>query len=262
MSTPIRPQRPTAAGDYTRAGSSPAPRPGHALNLPTFVRRARDALARHPALLGILAAAALWPLDGPLGRLARAVPVGGDLRRELEALGQFGALSSLIIIAWIIWQLDPRRRPRLLDGAAALVITGLVVSVCKMLAGRPRPRFDDPAVLPGPFGAYPIGPGQGVAHGWEIWRIGTYDLGSMPSSHAAYAAVAATCLALLYPKLRALMVTLAALVAASRVLFAAHWPTDVVVGAALGVDIGRRAMRRCWGRRLLARCRPRRPSSH
>ncbi|HEX2507845.1 MAG TPA: phosphatase PAP2 family protein, partial [Miltoncostaeaceae bacterium] len=60
---------------------------------------------------------------------------------------------------------------------------------------------------------------------------------SMPSGHAATAAAAAGVVALLHPRLRAPLAALVAAIALSRVYLGVHYPSDVIVGAALGLAI-------------------------
>lgn len=198
-----------------------------------------------PTLLGVGVGAALFPFDGPLGDAARALgaDLGGDLRRELAFIGQFGAITSLIIVAWAVWALDPARRRRLPELAIAAVGASVGCLFLKMLIGRPRPKFDDPGVLLGPWGAYPIDPEVGVRHAWEIGSGISSDLWAMPSSHTAAAVALSAILIGWYPRLRALAVTLAVLVALSRLLFGAHYPSDLAVGAAVGWIAGAGALR-------------------
>jgi membrane-associated phospholipid phosphatase len=215
---------------------------------------------RRFVVLPVLAVLALFvaalPLDGPIARGVRSIHLGGDVRRELEAIQQYGQGVSLVIIATAVWLLDAGRRRRLLDLAAAAGVAALAVNAMKMLIGRPRPKFDDPQYFLGPWGAYPINEQVGVRHAWEFWRGISSDLWSMPSSHTVYAVVVTVFLSLLYPRLRPLVVALAFIVGLARVLLGAHYVSDVVVGAGLGFVIGWPAVRNEWGQRLLARVRP------
>lgn len=198
-------------------------------------------------LLGLLLAAAVMPLDRWLYDAVRAVDLGGDPRRELHAWQQFGAVTSVAVVALVVALVDPPRRRRLLDLAAAYALVGVVVQALKMCIGRPRPRFDDPWFFTGPFGAYPVGPGRGVLHAWESGSA----LWSMPSSHTSAAVTLAVWIAVVYPRLRWPAIALAALVGAARVVFGAHWPSDVIAGAAVAGPLAYLAVSRYWGVRLL-----------
>lgn len=229
-----------------------------------WLRRPRYRHTLLPLVLGLIAAAVLFPLDGTLGGAINGLDergpdggrlLGGDVVRELGALQQFGGLSSILIVAVGIWLLDPGRRARLWDLAAATVSTSVVVWCCKAVIGRPRPKFDEPGLILGPFAAYPLGPGEGVHHAWEFWAGISSDLWSMPSSHTSAATALAVFLAMTYPRLRWLVVAWVALVAFSRVLFGAHWPSDVVLGAAVGYSVSHAAVSGRWGERLADRFR-------
>jgi membrane-associated phospholipid phosphatase len=79
-------------------------------------------------------------------------------------------------------------------------------------------------------------------------QLGKQEHGhSFPSGHATTAFAGATMLAAYLPRYRVPLFALAALIALSRVYNGVHYPTDVVVGAALGVAIAlllRAAIRR------------------
>lgn len=196
-----------------------------------------------PALYALIATLILWPLDPWALALITAdgtrpsLPIGGDIRRELEALQQFGQGAMTIIVVIAIWLLDPPNRRRLLDWLTAAVVAAVLAFGLKMLIGRPRPVLAEPDLILGPFDVYPLPAGGGyvVTHAWAFWQHGVGKLWSMPSSHTVYAVVAAAMLAGWYPRLRWLMVALAALVAFARVAFGAHYPSDVVAGAGVGL---------------------------
>ena len=61
------------------------------------------------------------------------------------------------------------------------------------------------------------------------------DAFSFPSGHAAAAAAVAGTISLAYPPLAPLLLPLAAVIAASRVLLGVHHLSDVLAGAALGL---------------------------
>ncbi len=196
-------------------------------------------------LLGIAGLAVLIALDGPMARAARwgNGHLWGDTARVLQWLHEYGQGPSVLLVAIIVWQLDPRRRRQLVHWLIGIGITAVLLTTLKLAIGRPRPKFDEPLLFLGPFGAYPLGQDRGVHHAWEFWVPYSWELWSMPSSHAAYAAVMSYFLGSLYPRIRVVVVVLAAVVCVCRVLYGAHYPSDVVVGAAIGVIAGRLAMR-------------------
>jgi undecaprenyl-diphosphatase len=75
-----------------------------------------------------------------------------------------------------------------------------------------------------------------VVDTWRGARFGntSRDYQSFPSGHSAAAFALAGVLAWYYPKAAALFWFLAVGCMAQRIIELAHWPTDCVVGAALG----------------------------
>ena len=219
-----------------------------------------------PLVIGV-AAFLLGPMlfggaiDLAIFDLARSPHIGGDIRRELETLQQWGAVGSVVIASVIIWQVDPRRRRRLLDFYAAMLVLTLVVNAMKLLIGRPRPRagvlgadgelIRFPGEVLWPWGAWPI-EGHGVRHAWEFWAGISSDLWSMPSSHTSAAVAMSVFVAMVYPRLRGLAIVMAAIVGSARVILGAHYPSDVVVGACVGYAVAYPAIRGRWGQRALA----------
>ena len=60
-------------------------------------------------------------------------------------------------------------------------------------------------------------------------------------------------IAKIYPRLGVLLYPLALLVGGCRIVFGAHYPSDVIVGWAVGFVIAKAAIDGRWGHRLLAR---------
>lgn len=190
------------------------------------------------AATGIALALLVSPLDAPVAAFFREHVPRGDLRRELEFVQQFGAITSCVLLAGVVALLDAPRRRVLPRAVVALAGTAAGVWVLKCLIGRPRPRLEEPSLLLGPWQTFTWtrGSEQLTSHAWEFWK-GPSDLWSMPSSHTSAACALACVLARLYPRLIPLMVLLAALVGTARVVLGAHYPSDVIVGATLGVCI-------------------------
>jgi membrane-associated phospholipid phosphatase len=98
----------------------------------------------------------------------------------------------------------------------AVGIPSLVVTVVKRLIGRARPlRVDGSDIYFAPFG----------------WRN---DYASLPSGHSTTAFAAAVALGALFPRLRVALWIYAGIIAASRVILTAHYPSDVIAGAVVG----------------------------
>ena len=94
---------------------------------------------------------------------------------------------------------------------------GLIANLAKNIIGRARPKlFDQVGVLD--FKLFAFDP----------------DYASLPSGHATNIFALATVIGILWPRGRVLLYTVAAWIAASRVLIGQHYVTDVVLGAILG----------------------------
>lgn len=212
------------------------------------MRPARRAWA-WPVIIGLPLAWAVFPFDAGLSEWSRGLGLRGDARRELEALQQFGQGALSAVIALSIWLLDAQRRRRLLDWLAAALLALLTTNLLKCLLGRPRPFLDEPELFVGPMGKHPIPTGDSFVLR-SSWEAG-YALASMPSRHAAFAAVAGVFLAALYPRLTPVCVGLTLVVAAARVVTGAHYPSDVVLGLAIGLVCARLAVHNLWGVRGL-----------
>ena len=186
-----------------------------------------------PIVLAALGTLFVLPYDGFLSAAAAKVSqqMGGDLRRELHAWQQFGAVGSILFTVIVLlanprsqtshFDQMPRTLPparRIPDLILAVAIAGVLCGALKVGVGRPRPRevFNDPQTFLGPFGVYPVQAkhagevGYQLVHAWE--RAGKNELWSMPSSHTVYAVVLAVFLSAVFPGLRLLWVFLATLV--------------------------------------------------
>jgi undecaprenyl-diphosphatase len=144
---------------------------------------------------------------------------GGPLTALMTLLSAWWVKG--IVIAAIGALADWRRRPRsvpwsALLATAALLIASAASGLLKDVFDRVRPALAEPGVT-----ALVSLPGDA----------------SMPSGHAATAAAAAGVVALLHPRLRAPLAALVAAIALSRVYLGVHYPSDVIVGAALGLAI-------------------------
>lgn len=187
--------------------------------------------SRRPGLLLLLAFLAAGGLatavDCPLARWLAAGACPEILREMLEVCEPFGNGLMVVLIAAGLFFLDRRKRwalPRLLAGP---LLAGLVANLVKMSIMRLRPRhFDLASDVWASFGHWLPLTGAGSAGQ------------SFPSGHAATAFGLATVLAWLYPRGRWFFFSLAVLVAVQRMACGAHFLSDVLVGAGLGVGLG------------------------
>lgn len=201
-----------------------------------------------PASLAVLAVLVV-PLDAAVSGWFEGHRPGGDVKRELEALQQFGQFAVSVVIAATIFVMDRRRARRLLDWAAGALVAMVAVTVMKGVTGRPRPGLHDAYHLTGPAGLYPVPAGGGYR--MESPWLSGYDLASLPSRHACFAVLAAVFLAGMYPRLRPVVAGLAVIVMSARVVLGAHYLSDVLAGAALGYLIGHAASVGWWGVRAV-----------
>jgi membrane-associated phospholipid phosphatase len=119
------------------------------------------------------------------------------------ALGRF---ANLVIVSIVV---------RLQFVFFAIGIPALTVSIVKRLIGRVRPSDW------GPFHYVPFS-----------WRP---DYASMPSGHSTAAFAAAFAIGALWPRARVPMWIYAGVIAVSRIAVHAHFPSDVIAGALVGM---------------------------
>ena len=203
------------------------PRPGVAL--PAWRRPARLALLGLLAL-GIIAGTMVL-LDAPT-----IVAVGGLpdwIVRLFNRLTDYGTSDWFLVpIGLVLLGLAALATPALSHLSqrvlvaftvrlgfvfAAIALPGLFVTILKRLIGRARPFIGGGA---DPFLYAPF-----------AWRP---DYASLPSGHATNVFAALIAVGLVWPRLRAIMLVYALIIAASRVIVLAHHPSDVIAGAVVG----------------------------
>ena len=202
-------------------------------------RFAAKAVWRQSLRLGIgtviflaIVAATMTVIDARAVTLARTVPEW--LIEIFDFVTDFGksfwflvpVAFALAAIALFATPALPRMYQRVLVAIAvrlgflllAIGLPGLFFSVAKRLIGRARPLVEGST---GPFSYRPLG--------WSV------EYASLPSGHSIDAFAAATAIGALWPWTRPFMWTYAVVIALSRVVLTAHFPSDVMVGAVVGV---------------------------
>jgi membrane-associated phospholipid phosphatase len=179
-----------------------------------------------PALL-LLAAIAALAIDLPMAAAFK------HWNRRVVAHAYFGYLDmfepfghgvlGVSLVLLVVHQLDPSRRwaiPRIL---ACSLAAGGVTDLLKMLIVRVRPNdFGFHGSVWTTFGDW-----------WPLLSAGSEGQ-SFASGHTATATALAAGLVWLYPNGRVLFSLLAVLVGCQRVVSGAHYPSDVLTGAATG----------------------------
>jgi membrane-associated phospholipid phosphatase len=182
-------------------------------------------------LLWLVAIALSSLLDAPVARWVRDSGLGfwmrehGALTAVLTAPGIFYFTAAVAVIVALIHPLRLRAAGFVLLAAVVSGLNGLV----KWLVGRTRPFKLEPLDVAAP---YTLSPFRGGVHG--IFQSKNL---CFPSGHAALAFATAAAVAMLWPRSRWrwLAYGVAAVTAAERVAENAHWLSDAVAAAALGV---------------------------
>jgi membrane-associated phospholipid phosphatase len=131
--------------------------------------------------------------------------------------------STLVIIACLFFLAGRFFGRRFVEAGKALLISflvsGIAAQILKHLFGRARPRLTHDLVFIGPS------------------LKGGYD--SFPSGHTTVAFCFAYTISLYFPKYRGLFYFLATVIGLSRIESTAHFSSDIVAGAAVGLILGK-----------------------
>jgi undecaprenyl-diphosphatase len=192
-----------------------------------YSRLAVGALVAAAVLVGVMLFLDGWAVDAAKAA-PRWLPVIFDQLTDFGRSGWFLIPLGLLLAAMAV--LAPPALPRFTQAVlasvtvrlgflfAAIAVPSLFVTIVKRLIGRARPFVDG---QPEPF-HYMLG----------VWRP---DYASFPSGHATTAFAAAIAIGLIWPRLRVWLWTYALIIAVSRVVILAHFASDVVAGAVVGV---------------------------
>ena len=200
--------------------TNPDATPSMGQSLPLKTRR--SSLNSFPLKLAAAGLIAI-PLDNALARAVPRIPPEHStdaLTKTVNSLGSPGFLLPLIGGMYFTGNKDDKDTAKM--ALSALVKAGIMTGGMKALAGRARPVVSDEGEFAGP----------GARKGYT----------SFPSGHTASAFAVATVLANRHPKQKWLYYGLATAVGLARIRKFAHFPSDVLVGAGIGVYAGNRAI--------------------
>ncbi|MBE7220040.1 MAG: phosphatase PAP2 family protein, partial [Caulobacteraceae bacterium] len=171
-------------------------------------------------------------LDVPMARLAMQTP--SQLRATAQLFSDLGLSGYMLILSALVaaTAFAALRRERFAGHAPVLRVaaeraffifvsvglSGIAVQILKHTIGRARPGLLDR------FGAFHF----------DLFSIKA-SLASFPSGHSTSIFALAVAIGLIAPRLRGPMLGLAVAVAVARVVLAAHYASDIVAGATLGV---------------------------
>jgi membrane-associated phospholipid phosphatase len=205
-------------------------RPPRSVVRPAWRRPLR--LGAGVALVIVIVAATMMVVDAPGVGVAQRVPEW--LITTFDEITDFGkSVWILVPIALVLAAIAALASPalplmsrRVLAAVAvrlgflflAVGLPGLCFTAVKRLIGRARPLVEGGA---DPFIYRPLG-----------WNV---EYASLPSGHATDAFAIAMALGALWPRARPVLWTYAVVIAVSRVVLTAHFPSDVMAGAVVGV---------------------------
>jgi membrane-associated phospholipid phosphatase len=203
------------ASDGLRAGDE-APWVSHAYSLKGFVP---------PALL-IYLAWLVFPYDAQIALYCHKIQGGHPkwLRNIFDNVEPFGHLVGVVIASTLVLLLGGKQWKAGFSVFCAGLLGGLAANFGKLWLGRVRPRNFDFATLDS----------HATITGWMPFLSGGSAGQSFPSAHTATAVAMAVFLGSLYPRTRWFFVAMTLLVMGHRLHSGAHYPSDILTGAALG----------------------------
>lgn len=170
-------------------------------------------------LLAALVIAAAFHFDGAVRAwvIAHRNPVARQFMRNVSHFGDWPEhlIAGLLLVA-IAWQYGSKRWVRIaLTMLLACALAGLVARGAKIATGRARPSVEQEA-------------------GWNGPRLSS-RYNSFPSGHTAATVGFFGVLLFVRPKIGLCLLPIPLLIATSRMYVAAHYLSDVVCAALLGI---------------------------
>jgi membrane-associated phospholipid phosphatase len=175
-------------------------------------------------VLVLLSASCIALFDHACSGFIGTHSIPDEISDLLQAAEHFGTPYGAVLILVTVWLAHPSLRSRVSRTFFAAVAAGLLADLIKLCVSRTRPKaFDfDQSIWSSFTGAFQWGAGGSKHQGF-------------PSAHTAFAIAFAVMLGELFPRARRWFWCLGALVACQRVVELAHFPSDVLTGAAVGL---------------------------
>ena len=179
------------------------------------------------AIISAFAGCASLAIDIRLSRYFFENPLPGFPRDVVRFCEAFGQGAGVCVILATAFALAPRQRRAIVHTALAVTGAGLAANLAKLGVERCRPR------------AFAFALSDDV---WDTFRssfalppASSSSLMSFPSAHSATAAALAVMLAWAFPRGRWAFAAIALLACLQRLSSSAHFLSDVLIGAALGI---------------------------
>jgi len=144
-----------------------------------------------------------------------------DWGRALRSVGYWPLWMILSLGLWLVDRKRGQGGRRAAFLAGSITVAGILAELLKLLVRRERPGTHD-----GAYGFRPF-----TDHPFSSRNFG------MPSSHSVIAFSGAAALSILFPEATVVWYALAIGCGVTRVLAGAHFVSDVVAGAAIGIGV-------------------------
>ncbi|MEQ1904355.1 MAG: phosphatase PAP2 family protein [Pirellulaceae bacterium] len=204
-------------------------------------------------LLGglVIASLAVMPLDIEISRFLGTENLPGDAVSALKMTEFFAHGFGITLILAAVFALDPSRRYALIPVIVAQLLASLVVHVVKVNVVRWRPadffNLSEPATSSFVSWLGWLNPDSNQS--WNLMSVTQ----SYPSGHSAAVVALALSLTWLYPHGRVLFLVMAILGCLQRIIFHAHWPSDVLMGATIGYLVAMSVLNSRFAQRMNSR---------
>lgn len=198
-----------------------------------------------PACVAAILALACIPFSETVHSVVYGFLTGLPLDEFFSTSKQFAGATCIVAMVAAIWTLDVPRRRALVVLLIALGISAATNETIKQITGRARPeqsvllngkdmRKTQQYILEHP--GTPVRAER--VDQWMAFKphrpIFDADFASFPSGHANTAFLFAAFLLILYPRGRWIWFVIAAGCALARVRYRRHFPSDILMGGALG----------------------------